>query len=88
MADKTKKKKVKHGSLNKKTFFITMALTLGIGVTVLIAGFTLYVIGVTHEYMVNTWNQANSEAAMVEPSDYKEVCDEILRQYDSIPEEE
>lgn len=75
-------------SLNRKTFIITLILTLCIGVTVLIAGFALYLKGVTHEYYVSTWNQANAEAAVLEQTNYRSICDEILRIYDSIPEEE
>ena len=55
MADTTNNKK-KWKSLNSKTFTIMLTLTLGIGFLVLIAGFALYVLGVTHEYMVNTCN--------------------------------
>ena len=88
MAEKTKKEINRRKSLNRKTFFITLALTMGIGVTVLIVGFVLYLSGVTHEYMVNTWNQANAEAATIDRTDYRAICDEVLRVYDSIPEEE
>lgn len=88
MAEKTKKVINRRKSLNRKTFFITLALTMGIGVTVLIVGFVLYLSGVTHEYMVNTWNQANAEAAQIDRTEYKAVCDEVIRVYDSIPEEE
>ena len=88
MADTKSKKKKKGHSLNTKTFIITLALTMVIGVLVLIAGFSLYVIGVTHEYMVNTCNQANAEAAVVGHTAYKEIGDEVIRIFDSIPEEE
>ena len=88
MADTKTKKKKKGHSLNTKTFIITLALTLVIGVLVLIAGFALYVIGMTHEYMVNTCNQANAEAAVVGHTAYKEIGDEVIRIFDSIPEEE
>ena len=88
MADTKSEKKKKGHSLNTKTFIITLALTLVIGVLVLIAGFALYVIGVTHEYMVNTCNQANAEAAVVGHTAYKEIGDEVIRIFDSIPEEE
>ena len=88
MADTKREKKKKGHSLNTKTFIITLALTLVIGVLVLIAGFSLYVIGVTHEYMVNTCNQANAEAAVVGHTAYKEIGDEVIRIFDSIPEEE
>ena len=87
MADTTNNKK-KWKSLNSKTFTIMLTLTLGIGFLVLIAGFALYVLGVTHEYMVNTCNQANAEAAVVGHTAYKEIGDEVIRIFDSIPEEE
>ena len=87
MADTTNNKK-KWKSLNTKTFTIMLTLTLGIGFLVLIAGFALYVLGVTHEYMVNTCNQANAEAAVVGHTAYKEIGDEVIRIFDSIPEEE
>ena len=88
MADTKSEKKKKGHSLNTKTFIITLALTLVIGVLVLIAGFALYVIGMTHEYMVNTCNQANAEAAVVGHTAYKEIGDEVIRIFDSIPEDE
>ena len=75
-------------SLGTKTFVITMALTMGIGVTVLIFGFLLYVLGVTHEYMVNTWNQANAEAAVISQTHYQRLCNRVMTIYDSIPDEE
>ena len=75
-------------SLNEKAFFITLLLTLGIGITVLIAGFAIYVMGIAHEYYVSTWNQANAEAAVLEQTDYKAICDDIITLYDSISEEE
>ncbi len=86
MANTKKRKKVR--SLDRKTFLITLALTLGIGILVLIGGFGLYVSGVTHEYMVNTCNQANAEAAIIDNTAYREIGDEVLRIYDSISEEE
>jgi len=75
-------------SINRKAFFITLILTLGIGITVLMAGFYLYLMSVTQEYFVSTWNLANAEAAVVEQEDYKNVSDRILKVYDSIPEKE
>ena len=73
-------------SLNTKTFLITLMLTMGIGITVLIAGFVLYFMGVVHEYFVNTWHLSNSQAALLEQTEYKEICDNILDIYDGIPE--
>lgn len=75
-------------SLGKKTFVITLALTMGIGATVLIAGFLLYVGGVMHEYTVNTWNQANAEAAVISQTDYRRLCHTVMDIYESIPDEE
>lgn len=84
-------KKNKNGnirrSLDKKAFLITMLLTLGIGITMLIAGFALYIIGVSNEYYINTWNLANAEAAVLDQKDYRDLCDEIIEIYDSLPEE-
>lgn len=71
-----------------KAFLIVLLLTMGIGIVVLVFGFFLYLFGVSHEYFVNTWNQANAMAAVLEQTDYKEISDEIIRIYDSIPEEE
>ena len=83
-----KKKKKLRRSLNRKTFFITLILTMGIGLTVLIVGFMLYVNGVLHEYMVNTWNQANAEAASIDQTNFMTVCDKVISIYDSVSEEE
>ena len=87
-AKKEKKKRHLLRSLNKKAFLITMLLTLGIGITMLIAGFALYIIGVSNEYYINTWNLANAEAAVLDQTDYRDLCDEIIEIYDSLPEEE
>ena len=75
-------------SLGTKTFVITLALTMGIGATVLVAGFLLYLGGVTHEYIVNTWNQANAEAAVISQTHYQRLCNRVMTIYDSIPDEE
>ena len=75
-------------SLGTKTFLITLALTMGIGAAVLIFGFLLYVVGVMHEYMVNTWNQANAEAAVISQTDYRRLSETVMSIYDSIPDEE
>lgn len=85
--DKTRKKEVRR-SLKSKTFFITLLLAMGIGAAVLVTGFMLYLVGVVREYYVNTWNQANSEAAVLEQTNYKDICDEIIRIYDSMTPEE
>ena len=85
--DKTRKKEVRR-SLKSKTFFITLLLAMGIGAAVLVMGFMLYLVGVVREYYVNTWNQANSEAAVLEQTNYKEICDETIRIYDSMTPEE
>lgn len=45
MREKRKKKEIRR-SLNRKTFFITMLLTFGTGLTVLVAGFLLYCMAV------------------------------------------
>lgn len=79
--------KIRH-SLNTKTFIITLLLTMGIGIMVLIAGLGLYVAGVVHEYFVNTWHLANSQAALLEQTKYKEVCDNILDIYEACPEDQ
>ena len=60
---------------------------MGIGITMLITGFGLYIIGVSQEYYINTWNLANAEAAVIDQTDYRELCDEILDTYYSLPEE-
>ena len=70
-------------SLGTKTFLITLALTMGIGAAVLIFGFLLYVGGVMHEYMVNTWNQANAEAAVISQTDYRRLSETVMSIYDS-----
>lgn len=75
-------------SLNTKVFIFTILLMLGIGGTVLAAGFFLYANGVVQQYFVTTWNLANAEAAVVEQDGYREKSDEILEIYDSIPESE
>ena len=85
--DKTRKNEVRR-SLKSKTFFITLLLAMGIGAAVLVMGFMLYLVGVVREYYVNTWNQANSEAAVLEQTNYKDICDEIIRIYDSMTPEE
>ena len=87
MREKRKKKEIRR-SLNRKTFFITMLLTFGTGLTVLVAGFLLYCMAVVHEYQASTWNQANAEAAVIDQIEYKSICDEMLDVYDSISEEE
>ena len=73
--------------LEKKAFLITLLLTLGIGITMLVAGLALYTIGVADEYFINTWNLANAEGAVLDQQDYRGLCDEILEIYDSLPEE-
>lgn len=91
MAKKTagkEKKSFLRRSLNAKTFLILLMLVLGMGSTILIAGFFLYASGVAVEFYVSTWNQANSEAAVVEQTEYKAKCDEILSIYDSLTDEE
>ena len=91
MAKKTagkEKKSFLRRSLNAKTFLILLMLVLGMGSTILIAGFFLYASGVAVEFYVSTWNQANSEAAVVEQTEYKTKCDEILSIYDSLTDEE
>ncbi len=73
-------------SLNSKAFIITLLLTMGIGLAVLLAGFTLYLSGVSNQFVISTWNLANAEAAVLEQTDYRSMCDEILEVYDSISE--
>lgn len=75
-------------SLNAKTFLILLMLVLGMGSIILISGFFLYAAGVADDFYISTWNQANSEAAVVDQTDYKAKCDEILSIYDSFTEEE
>ena len=91
MAKKTagkKKKSLFRRSLNAKTFLILLMIVLGMGGTMLVAGFFLYASGVADEFYVSTWNQANAEAAVVEQTEYKAKCDEIISIYDSIADEE
>ena len=83
----TRREKVRH-SLNTKTFLITLLLTTLIGITALLAGFALFFTGVVHEYLFNTWHLANSQAALLEQTDYKRICDEILDIYEGCSEAE
>ena len=88
MAEDVAKKNFKRRSLNTKTFLILLMIVLGMGGTILVAGFLLYASGVADEFYVSTWNQANAEAAVVEQKEYRDKCDEILSIYDSFTEEE
>ena len=73
--------------LNRKAFVITLYMTLGVGLMVMVAGYSLYINGVTHEFAIEKWNQANAGAALIEQTDYREICDEVLSIYDSMPAE-
>ena len=84
---KNKQKRFRH-SLNLKTFLIMIALVLGMGGTVLVAGFFLYLVGMVNQFYVTTWNQANSEAAVLEQQNYYDKSMEVIDIYNSIPEEE
>ena len=84
---KNKQKRIRH-SLNIKTFLIMIALVLGMGGTVLVAGFFLYLVGMVNQFYVTTWNQANSEAAVLEQQNYYDKSMEVIDIYNSIPEEE
>ena len=88
MAKKTAPKNYIRRSLNTKTFLILLMIVLGMGGTILVAGFALYASAISHEFLVSTWNQANAEAAVIEQDDYRNKCDEILNIYDSFSEEE
>lgn len=61
---------------------------MGIGLAVLIAGALMYLVAITHEYYVSTWNQANAEAAVLEQTDYRRICEGIIEVYDSVTDEE
>ncbi len=82
-----KPRRIRH-SLNGKAFLITLILTMGIGLAVLVAGAFMYLVSISHEYYISTWNQANSEAAVLEQTEYRKVCDKVIGMYDSIPDEE
>jgi len=80
-------RRIRH-SLNIKTFLIMIALVLGMGGTILVAGFFLYLGGMVNQFYITTWNQANSEAAVLEQQNYYDKSMEIIDIYNSIPEEE
>ena len=75
-------------SIKTRSFVITMLLTLGIGGTVLVVGFVLYLAGMFYEYSINAWNMANAEAVILEDSDVSGKCNEIMDLYDSFTDEE
>ncbi|MBQ6401126.1 MAG: SpoIIE family protein phosphatase [Firmicutes bacterium] len=75
-------------SIDVRTFVITLLLTLGIGVTVLVLGLSLYALSSMDEYCVSAWNSANSEAAILEDVDVESKCDEILGIYSGLSDEE
>ena len=75
-------------SINSKTFIITLLLTLGIGVTVLLVGFGLYLNSTYYQVCISMWNSANAEAVILNEENITDKCNQILDIFDSFTEEE
>ncbi len=91
MANKSVREMGKHEkrrhSLSFKTLLTTQLLALLLGVILVAAGFLLYFLGIMWETCDRTSNMAAAEALMLDRNDADAKTKEILKVYDSIPEE-
>ena len=83
-----KKKHRVNRSIKAKAFFITLIITIGIGGTVLFVGSSLFLDTVYHENYINMWNLANAELVVLEDTEVKAKCEELMAIYETIPEDE
>ena len=75
-------------SLTTRSFLGVQGLFFLVGVVILVAGFLLYLDGTLHSYCVHTTKLAQAETLLLDPAQTRAKAEEILKIYDSIPEEE